>query len=98
MEEHLIELNSKLWKKLNVNENCECKPEDREKVTLSDELTDEKCDMCLTCNKEIVEEKDEKEEELDMSESRDVVPDMTEAYEYSQNEEHADFRSDFVGY
>jgi len=97
MEEHLIELNSKLWKKLIVNEYCKCKVDDREKVTLTDDLG-ENCDMCLTCNKEIEIEKDEKEEELDMSESPDVVPDMTADYEFSQNEEQADFRSDFVSY
>ena len=64
------ELNNKMWKKLIVNEYCKCKVEDREKVTLTDDLG-ENCDMCLTCNKEIEVEKDEKEEELDFSECED---------------------------
>jgi hypothetical protein len=37
-------------------------------------------------------------EEMDASTCNDLVPDMTEAYEFSQNEEQADFRSDVVGY
>ena len=85
-------LNNKMWKKLIVNEYCVCKPEDREKVTLTDDLG-ENCDMCLTCSKEIEYLKDEKEEELDMSECEDLVEDDSAEYEQDRYESQTEDRS-----
>lgn len=86
------QLNSKMWRKLIINEYCACKPEDREKITLTDDLG-ENCDMCLTCNKELKVEKDQTEEELDFSECEDLVEDDNNEYERDRYESQTEDRS-----
>lgn len=104
------ELNNKMWKKLIVNEYCECKVENREKVTLTDEMTDETCDMCITCNKEIkplesdisFEEKNAQDEpepsEDDFSEAPLLVENDNSAYEQDRYESQTDDRVSMYGY
>lgn len=93
----MTDKNNENWKKLVVDSFCECKEPD--KIVLTDDMTDETCDMCLKCNKEIKpRELDEKEEELDFSEAPLLVENDNAAYEQDRYESQTDDRVSMWGY